>query len=136
MRNICCYLSCAALAAASVACNRGTANTDKAALQSPISISGCIVESSGTYLLIPHSGRVPVGTSGRDQQRYRLIDEGHVGIDRFANREAQITGKVEQPRQEGAAPNATDEAAEAATRLPGIRVTHMTTGGECSSTAR
>jgi hypothetical protein len=119
------------VALASAACGRGTGNTDTMSRQQPISVSGCIIASNGTYVLATRSAATAVGTSGRSASRYRLIDEAKVGVDRFVNREAQISGKLEQPRQEGAAPNATDAASEAASSLPTIRIAQMTTGGEC-----
>ena len=118
-------------ALAAAACGRGTGNADTMSRSQPISVSGCIIESNGTYVLATRSAATAVGTSGRSASRYRLIDEARVGVDRFVNREAQISGKLDQPRQEGAAPNATDAASEAASSLPTIRVAQMTTGGEC-----
>jgi hypothetical protein len=119
-------------AAALAACGRGTANRGSSSAQSPISISGCIVESGGSYVLVPNRPGGEVGTTGSEPTRYRLIDEAHVGVDRVAGRQAQITGKLEPPREEAAAP--TDRVAETRTSpLPAIRVAQMTTGGECGT---
>ncbi len=133
MRQLVLITMCAAGLAA---CSRGTGTTDTTAMQTPVTVRGCLSQSGDTALLtVSGAGQRPgaaVGTTGSQGQRYRIIDEGHTGINRWLNREVEVTGKLEQPRQEGAAPGATDQSAESLTKLPAIRVAQMTVGGECT----
>lgn len=134
MNKLVFYVSCAAIAGM-IACSRGTGTSDTAALQPPATVRGCVSQSGDTLLLTADSAqrKGAVGTAGSEAQRYRLIDEAHTGIARWVNREVEVTGKLEQPRQEGAAPNATDAKDESLSKLPSIRVAQMSGGGDCTA---
>jgi len=123
-------------AAGLTACSRGTGTTDTTSMQTPVTVRGCLSQSQGTAVLTASSAAqrpgAAVGTTGSQGQRYRIIDEGNTGIARWINREVEVTGKLEQPRQEGAAPGATEQGAESLSKLPTIRVAQMTGGGDCT----
>jgi hypothetical protein len=59
------------------------------------------------------------GASDALDRQYRLVDEGHTGVDRFVDRQVQITGKVEHAGSQ-------DLAAR-----PTIRVTQLSSMGTC-----
>lgn len=132
MRTLAFIAGCAVVLTGA-ACSRGTGSTDTATFQPPATVVGCVTQSGDTLLLTANSGRQngAVGTAGSQAQRYRLIDEGHTGVGRWVNREVEVTGKLEQPRQEGAAPNATDSKDESLSNLPTIRVAQMSGRGDC-----
>jgi len=116
-------LACAAALAAVPACSRGNGTTDTKAIGSVVTVSGCIAQSNGALMLVPAAGNPasPVGTAGRDQPQYRLIDEANTGVQRFVGREATITGKVERAQEEGG------------NGVPAIRVSSMHGGAECAA---
>ncbi len=123
MRSLIFVLGACALAAA---CSRGNGTTSTMSMQPVVSVIGC-VSQQGNDLVLTTSNRTPTGTSGTrgtsgsqsSARSYRLIDEGHTGVDRFVDRQVQITGKVE--------PTGTEEAA----KMPAIRVTQMSSMGGC-----
>jgi hypothetical protein len=61
-----------------------------------------------------------VGTSGTTQpKQYRLLDDAHTGVDRYVDRQVQVTGKAEKL------------GAEESATLPTIRVTQLSSLGGC-----
>ena len=119
-----------AIACGLVACSRGNGSTTPMNSRQPlVSVVGCVTQAEGALVLTATaagSASTPVGTSGshatsaaRSARRYRLIDEAHTGVDRYVNRQVQVTGKVE------------DAGAEEAATLPAIRVTQMNSLGGC-----
>ena len=119
-----------AIACGLVACSRGNGSTTPMNSRQPlVSVVGCVTQTDGALVLTATpsgSASTPVGTTGgqatsgvKTTRRYRLIDEAHTGVDRYVDRQVQITGKVENP------------GAEEAATLPAIRVTQMNSLGGC-----
>ncbi len=133
MRRLLFGMGCAAAVSALVAC--GSGNADSAANGRVMTVAGCVAQGGdGTYVLAPKaaSGSGAVGTSGTHQQRYRLIDEGNVGVARWVNREATVTGKVEKAAQENA--TTASDPNGGVTNMPALRVAQLNGGGECTPT--
>lgn len=105
-------------------CSRGNGSTSTMSMQPVVSVVGCVSQQGSDYVLTKTTN--PTGTSGTSGTadtlragRYRLIDEGHTGVDRYVDRQVQITGKVEA--------KGTEEAAA----LPALRVTQLSSLGGC-----
>ncbi len=107
----------------SLACSRGSGSTSTMSTQPVVSVVGCVGQSKGAYVLTTSRSTAAngaVGTSGTTQpKQYRLLDDAHTGVDRYVDRQVQVTGKAEKP---GAEENAT---------LPTIRVTQLSSLGGC-----
>ena len=128
MRSFAFTIAACALAAA---CSRGNGSTTPMNSNQPlVSVVGCVSQSDGN-LVLTTAGNRGVGTSGTQSasprtqgttgaiRKYRLIDEAHTGVDRYVDRQVQVTGKVESPGSEQAA------------SLPAIRVTQLSSLGGC-----
>ncbi len=132
MRRILLGTACAMAVGALVACGNGSGGRDGAANGRVITAAGCIAQGGdGGYVLAPKatSGTGAVGTAGTHQQRYKLIDDGNVGVARWVNREATVTGKVERSGAENTTANPTDGRVA---DLPSLRVSQLNGGGECT----
>ena len=104
------------------ACSRGSGSTSSRSTQPLVTIVGCVGQSNGAYVLTTSRSTAAngaVGTSGTQPKQYRLLDDGHTGVDRYVDRQVQVTGKAEKPGTE-----------ESAT-LPTIRVTQLSSLGGC-----
>ncbi len=93
-------------------------------MQPLVSVVGCVSQQGSDYILTRQGNRTvgttgSQGTSATAATRYRLIDEAHTGVDRYVDRQVQLTGKVEKAGDE-----------ERAT-LPTIRVTQLSSLGGC-----
>jgi hypothetical protein len=114
--------------AVAAACGRGNGSTTPMNSNQPlVSVVDCVSQSDGTLVLTSNPNRT-VGTSGTAGssratasagKRYRLIDEAHTGVDRYVDRQVQITGKVE------------NAGAEEGASMPAIRVTQLNSLGGC-----
>ncbi len=99
-----------------VACGSGSGTASKV----PVSVAGCITQVDNNYMLVPDaSGNGgPVGTSGAAQKRYKLLDDASVGVGRYVNREARITGRTGETQPDGTTV---------------LHVSQMSSGGECGT---
>lgn len=88
-----------AVAIAGLAACGGSATASKV----PTTVAGCIARVDDSYMLVPGSGgsNGPVGTSGTAQKRYKLVDDGSLGVARYVNREARITGRAGETQADG-----------------------------------
>lgn len=112
MRTVLVSFVSAAVVAAAAACGSGSGpNT-------PVSVAGCITQVDNNYMLVPAGSGAggPVGTSGTAQKRYKLLDDTGVGVSRYVNREARITGRAGETTADGTTV---------------LHVGQMTNGGEC-----
>ncbi len=112
MRTILFGCASAIAMAGMVACS-GSGTASKV----PVSVAGCVAQVDNNYMLVPDTANGPVGTSGRDQKRYKLLDDGSVGIAHWVNREVRITGRTGETQPDGTTV---------------LHVTQMSGGGDCS----
>ncbi len=109
--------------ACAAACSRGNGTTTPMNSTNPlVSLVGCVSQQDDGLVLTAsqRNGNGAVGTAGSTgPRRYRLVDEAHTGVDRYVDRQVQITGKVERT------------GAEESATLPTIRVTQMSSIGGC-----
>ncbi len=114
MRRI--LLGCAlSVAAAGLACGGGSGH----ASNTPVSVAGCISNVDGNVMLTPSGTGAggPVGTSGTNQKRYKLLDDGSTGVARYVGREGRVTGKLGEAQADGTTV---------------LHVTNFASGAECN----
>lgn len=115
MRTILFGCVSAIAAAGLIACSSSSGSASRA----PVSVAGCIMQVDNDFMLVPSSSGAggAVGTAGRDQKRYKLVDDASVGVARYVNREARITGRAGQTQADGTTV---------------LHVTQMSGGGDCA----
>lgn len=117
MRTILFGCASAVAMAGMFACSSGSGRASNV----PVSVAGCIAQVDNDYMLVPSGAGAsgPVGTSGREQKRYKLLDDGSVGVARYVNREVRVTGRPGEAQADGTTV---------------LHVTQMSGGGECGQT--
>ncbi len=116
MRTILFGCASALAMAGMIACSSSSGTASK----TPVSVAGCIAKVDNNYMLVPSGTGAsgPVGTSGREQKRYKLLDDGSVGVARYVNREVRITGRAGETQSDGTTV---------------LHVTQMSGGGDCGA---